>query len=103
MYKTLDTSGKGRRVYVAGCPRARAVKIGVSSDVETRLKDLSTGCPGHIVLMGTIWPTVASAFSLERALHYRYKDFVLAGSNEWFDDVILLDSVLEAALKKGRI
>jgi len=60
--------------------KTNLVKIGVSTNIEKRLKQIQTSCPYKIELFEKA--NVKDAFGHERALHNQYKKFKLKG--EWF-------------------
>jgi hypothetical protein len=57
------------------------IKIGVSKDISTRLKQLSTGSPYQLKLMG--WIETFDDRRLEKELHEKYKHS--RAHLEWFD------------------
>lgn len=66
-------------VYFYHLPIQNLVKIGVSTNVELRLNQLSTGCTEHGVLLRTI---EGFSFKAEKWLHNHFKDLRVKG--EWF-------------------
>ncbi|WP_413254217.1 GIY-YIG nuclease family protein [Streptomyces decoyicus] len=66
-------------VYLIGSLVARPVKIGTSTDVATRVKDLQRGSPAPLHAM---WQT-RGELRLERALHGWFASYRTYG--EWFD------------------
>lgn len=68
-------------IYFIKAEETNKVKIGVATDVESRLASLQTSCPFKLKLEAKIQsehPTL-----LERTLHYNLKDNRLQG--EWFN------------------
>jgi len=65
-------------VYFLHCEAMRAVKIGTSDDVRRRIRELQTGIPYALSLLGTV-PAVTG---LERAIHGELSEKRLRG--EWF-------------------
>lgn len=57
------------------------IKIGVTKNVESRLKSLQTGSPGKLELIGSI--ETAKAYELESELHEKYRELRVSG--EWFN------------------
>ncbi|MGH7140454.1 MAG: GIY-YIG nuclease family protein [Pirellulales bacterium] len=70
-------SGQGE-VYFIEAVGADRVKIGVSSDVGKRFKQLAASFPGPLRLLGT----AAGGRAREASLHRRLADFHIGG--EWF-------------------
>lgn len=66
-------------VYVIGQPRASVVKIGVTSNLRSRLRGIQTGSP---VPLSVLWWHPAG-YELETKLHERFRRLRLEG--EWFD------------------
>ena len=58
------------------------VKIGVSKDAPKRQRNLQTGNPRELELMGWITPQDGTDFALERHLHKKYATCNVA--REWF-------------------
>jgi len=72
------------------------VKIGVAKDVEQRIKELQTGCPDDLRLIGRIQG------NFESELHQRFSQFRVRG--EWFNsDIRLLAFIVEHAESCGQI
>lgn len=72
------------------------VKIGVAQDVEKRIKELQTGCPDDLRLIGRIQG------NCESELHKRFSQFRLRG--EWFNpDIRLLAFIVENAESCGQV
>lgn len=57
------------------------IKIGVAKNIETRKRNLQTGNPLELRLLG--WVETTDPFRLERDLHQRFRACHLRG--EWFD------------------
>lgn len=81
-------------VYVIGCRRTNAVKIGIAQDVIARIGQLQTGYPFPLKLYGAFYTKRLWAERLERICHDKMKEFDLHLKGEWFeaepDDVIRL-------------
>jgi hypothetical protein len=72
------------------------VKIGIAEDVEERLKQLQTGCPDDLRLIGRIHG------NCESDLHGRFERLRLRG--EWFKpDVRLMAFIVEHAESCGHV
>jgi hypothetical protein len=57
------------------------VKIGIAKDIERRKRDLQTGNPLKLRLLG--WIETEDSFQLERQLHLQFEAATVRG--EWFD------------------
>lgn len=88
----------GRDVlYVIGQPGTSIVKIGVTQNVPSRLKNIQTGSP---VRLAVRWWHVGS-YDLERTLHDEFQDCKLEG--EWFDfGVEEPELIVESAVERLR-
>lgn len=74
----------------------RFIKIGIASDITTRLSNIQASCPYPIRLL----VAVDAAWHLERSLHRRFSDLHVMG--EWFrdaDDLAELVDILVVATK----
>jgi hypothetical protein len=72
------------------------VKIGIADDVEKRLKELQTGCPHDLRIIGRIKGNV------ESRLHEIFDQFRLRG--EWFSpDIRLMAFIVEHAESCGKV
>ena len=76
--KPAANRSRAGTVYVANAQAAKAIKIGVTSDVGKRLKSLQTMCPVKVVLLFTL----PGGRELEADLHRRFQSSQLWG--EWF-------------------
>lgn len=76
-----------------GCCR---IKIGVAKNIEARKRNLQTGNPLELRLLG--WIETADAFQLERALHKRFVATRVRG--EWF--AIEPADILPILMRAGR-
>ncbi len=65
-------------IYFIQCPERIAVKIGVATDVDRRLKALQIGCPDKLNLIGTM----NGGFTEERELHRKLRGHRIRG--EWY-------------------
>lgn len=75
-------------VYAIQNKRTYDVKIGVSEDVDKRIKTLQTGNADILTELFRIpFPTKMKAFDMERALHKKY--FVFRKNGEWFSGNLL--------------
>lgn len=72
-------------VYVIGCRRTNAVKIGIAGDVISRIAQLQTGYPFPLKLFGAYYTKRQWAEKLERACHDKLKEFGLHLKGEWFE------------------
>lgn len=59
----------------------KLVKIGVTNNLSARLKQLQTGSPGKLKLLGSI--KTNDPYKLEKRLHNKYKNMRVNG--EWFN------------------
>ncbi|BBB66539.1 hypothetical protein UNDYM_2286 [Undibacterium sp. YM2] len=59
----------------------KKIKIGRSKNVQQRIRDLQTGNPSPLQLMG--WMNVNDEVKVERRLHQTYQDWCELG--EWFN------------------
>jgi len=59
-------------------------KIGITSNLKTRLSQIQTGNPHKVSLICTkVWSTKEIALFIEQSLHYKYRNLRLNG--EWFN------------------
>ncbi len=87
-----------KKVYVA---EYRAMyKIGVSENVEKRMKQLSCGCPGIICVYKS--PFLNNGYQVENELHNKFKTYCVGG--EWFTDVdfSVIENIVNAKGDKQR-
>jgi hypothetical protein len=83
-----------RSVYFVQESLVGAIKIGVASDVERRLKIIQTDCPGTLTLLA-VMPGVTNA--VEPELHLMFSRFHIRG--EWFrSDPELLEFIESVAV-----
>jgi hypothetical protein len=66
-------------IYVIGCDEVRLVKIGVSSNLQSRLATMQTGSP---VVLRVLWKMPGS-IDVEQDLHACFRVYRKHG--EWFD------------------
>jgi len=60
-------------------------KVGVSGDPSARLKQIQTGNPKALTLLGIVpFDTVAEAKKVEAAMHRRFAPQASGGGSEWF-------------------
>lgn len=85
-------------VYVIENAENGKIKIGVSSDVDRRIRDLKTASGADLILLGTVkHTTIEDGFQHERDLHNQFRDkriFVGGTRTEWFSHDIK-DPVLD--------
>lgn len=80
-------------IYFVKC--AGRIKIGVSTDVETRLKALATGAAHPLSLLGTI----EGDYRLEQFIHKTLSTYRVQG--EWFSDCEPTLAVIDSLLRDG--
>ncbi len=68
-------------LYVIQSDVTGAVKIGISSNPQKRLKQLQTGSPYQLKLLCSI----ANMSHKEKIIHNRLKDYKMSCKGEWFD------------------
>jgi hypothetical protein len=71
-----------RVIYVIGAD-AGAVKVGLATDVDDRLKTLQTGCPDKLRVYGVARVAAIYARAVERQCHKALAKYHRHG--EWFD------------------
>lgn len=79
------TRSKYTHLYVLHCVETRAVKIGITANVEKRVSVIRTACPFDIKLLFS--RKVRDAASLESRIHKSLQDYHMRG--EWFDEICL--------------
>lgn len=79
-----------RTVYFAEC--GGKIKVGIASNVKTRLSQLRTGAAQPVTLIAS----VAGDSDLERALHKRLKRHHIDG--EWFKDCPEVRAIIQNAV-----
>ena len=90
-------------VYFIENTENHKIKIGLSTDVNTRLRDLKTACGAELVLLGTLeHKHLEEAFKTEHDLHTEFSEqriYVNGTTTEWFDGIIKNNvlHILEAA------
>jgi len=74
-------------------------KIGVSTDVDKRVKELQVGNPHKIECIFARW--VPEAYDVEKELHSMFKEHVVSG--EWFklsaDELDLLKDIIVSFMR----
>jgi hypothetical protein len=94
----------GGYIYFARClsPELQ-VKIGIASDLASRMSSLRNGCPYEIVLVAYYWNEDPA--SEERRMHQRYAESRLRG--EWFassplieDDIAVIADVIRTGISR---
>ena len=78
-------------VYFIHAPDLGRVKIGYTSDPDSRLSSMQTGSPCQLVLARL----ERGNRDLERRLHHRFREKRIHG--EWFDDSVLDDYARDKA------
>lgn len=81
----------------------RAIKIGFTRDELTlhrRIKELQTGNPFKLQIMGTI----SGELDAESQLHDAFARYRLNGGKDWYDRTILeaISELLESEKKRGQ-
>lgn len=72
---------KKKDLYIIQCDKTGAFKIGISMNVQKRLKTLKTGCPYEIRLILHL----EGRADLEKKLHKMLKKYRTSkGNQEWF-------------------
>lgn len=77
-FKPAPVVPAGARVYFLQASRSGLIKIGHSSDVESRIASLRTGSPEPLVLLAVM----AGGREVEQGLHARFAGARVRG--EWF-------------------
>ena len=74
-----------KKHYLYAISNGAQVKLGMSSDVNKRLKSMQTASPAELVLLWKYYiaNTPADAIKIEKMLHRACKEFHIRG--EWFD------------------
>lgn len=88
----LDDIGAAKIYFLAG---AGLIKIGVTTDVDKRIRSLENSSPVLLEFLGC-YPGTRSD---ERALHDRFKH--LRRHGEWFDDCAELIAYIESVVADG--
>lgn len=88
-----------KKVYVA--QYKNIYKIGVSENVEQRIKQLSCGCPGIVAVYES--ENIANGFEIEKLLHDEFSGHSIGG--EWFSYVDLekVNSLIKENSMKSEI
>lgn len=79
-------------VYFVGNITDNSIKIGYSSNIQKRIKQLSTGSSQRLTLLGYI----ESEKSLEKELHIKFSHHRIRSNGEWFsvnDNSDLIDYI----------
>jgi len=72
---------KTKDLYIIQCDKTGAFKIGISKDVQKRLKTIKTGCPYDVKLILEL----KNCSYLEKYFHKLLKKFrTSSGNQEWF-------------------
>ncbi len=72
-------------VYFVAQAQSNFIKIGATTDVVARLKQLQTGNPQRLIIMRVIeFETIEDARWVETILHRRYRSLKLGAYGEWF-------------------
>lgn len=76
-------------VYIGRKNNTEEYKIGITSDIENRIKSLKTGCPDFNIIASLNTKNKPISFRIERGLHASFAEQCIGG--EWFslseDDV----------------
>ena len=71
-------------VYFIQSEATKRIKIGHTSSLKYRLRELKTGCSDNLYYIGTLFfSTITKAREVEKCLHLIFKDYRLHG--EWFE------------------
>lgn len=84
----IENSLKGKVVYFIGNRNHSVVKIGRTKNVFKRLKNVQTGCPYNLKILGCI-----ETQKNGRKMYQYYRRYQLRG--EWFELSDRIDSFLE--------
>lgn len=91
-------------VYVIGCRKTGAVKIGIAQSVISRIKQLQTGFPHPLKLYGAFYTKRLWAELIERACHDTLKDAGSHMTGEWFtaepDDAVGLVTAISKLIER---
>ena len=88
--------GKSKKIYVF--QYADRYKIGVSCNVNNRIKQLSCGCPGIKCIYESEY--LDNPFMLESKIHKIHEEYSVGG--EWFSFVDI-DLIKETVLSGGKV
>lgn len=83
--RTINHTEPLTAVYVIGCRRTNAIKIGIAMDVIGRIAQLQTGYPFPLKLFGAFYTKRRWAETLEKACHLKLKEYDLHLHGEWFE------------------
>ncbi|HHF3209279.1 TPA: GIY-YIG nuclease family protein [Vibrio diabolicus] len=77
-----------RYLYVLRCSGTSFFKIGISNDIDKRMRELQTGCPFKLKLVCSTEPEFEDMYAreilfLEKFFHKNYAEFHVHG--EWFE------------------
>jgi hypothetical protein len=86
-------------VYFLIDREAAQVKIGYTSDVQRRVRDLSHERGNPLELAGEI----SGDSRFERILHERFRPYRIMGTREWYSTEIMRDIFLLLACEQGNI
>jgi len=70
-------------IYFIGQDWESPVKIGKAKNPQSRLKQLQTGNPNKLMILGTYEPKDVDDDIVEKTLHYLVREYRLMG--EWFE------------------
>lgn len=84
-----------RRPRVYFIEAAGLIKIGVSTNVTTRVGAIRASCPVPVKLLGSFY----GDYGDERSLHMRYEEHRSHG--EWFRDCRQIRAMIQARCKDG--
>jgi hypothetical protein len=78
----------------AGDHKKAPIKIGIASNITSRINSLQTGCPYELICIAQIkCESRAEAQELEKTLHSKFSKYCLRG--EWFSSEIKLSHIHE--------
>lgn len=81
LLETIESLISGiKYIYILRLGNLQYYKIGVSSDIDTRVKQLQAGSPEELIRIYS--KEFATPYKLETYLHKKYKDYNTHG--EWF-------------------
>ena len=81
--------------YLYFCQSGHRIKIGISKNVERRLKDIGLHLPVPPILIGSI----EASYAFEKAVHAHLEKWRLDG--EWFDASATLQKTVRLILDEG--
>lgn len=67
-------------IYFIQSGAKKFIKIGYTKNIDRRIKELQTGNPEKLILLGTL----PGGFEFEKGLHDLYKYYRIRPDSEWF-------------------